>query len=168
MSFEERVINKTNLLINKYNGNYNKFQNHTMYNEWLSEGKITNNLLVKEVGETYNIRYLIRNTKAALKKKNRMEIRRLNQFLKDKNHCNITIDKLANFIGFLVSKDTNIKKTFVSPIVNNNITNNFKDNKNVLICNKENIDNEIDESNKTIIFFRKENEELDNWEDWDN
>lgn len=165
MSFEERVINKTNLLINKYNGNYNKFQNHTMYNEWLSEGKITNNLLVKEVGETYNIRYLIRNTKTALNKKNRMEIRRLNQFLKDKNHCNITIDKLANFIGFLVSKDTN-NKTLVSPIASNNMTNHFKDNKNVLIPNKKIIDNETDESNNKLIFFRKENEELDNWEDW--
>ena len=164
MSFEERVINKTNLLINKYNGNPTKFQNHTLYGEWLSEGKITNNLLVKLVGETYESRFLIRNTKTALNKRNRLEIRRLNKFLNEKKHFNISIDKLSNFIGFLVSKGSVKDANYTIPTENKD---NSKNKVNTKINSKQNHIPQINtEINKQATFFNNDNE-IEDWEDWD-
>ena len=109
-SFEERVIKKTNDLIVKFSGNLKRFSSNHIYAGWLSDGLVKNEFAVGKVGETYGEIYLIRTTKASLKK-NKPKVRQFNELLKRKRNSNPTIDELANFIGYVVTKDKPKNKT---------------------------------------------------------
>ena len=113
-SFEERVIVKTNDLIAKFSGNLKRFQNNYTYNNWFNEGLIKNEFQVGKVGENYEAIYLVRTSKAALRK-NKPKVLEFNQLLRKKKNGTPTIDELANLIGFIVSRDKPKEKEVKNP-----------------------------------------------------
>ena len=154
MSFEERVIKRTNELISKYHGNLKRFQNKHHYLSWYNEGLYKNELQVGKVGETYGEISLLRTSKASLKK-NRPKIRELNLLLKKKKGSIATIDELANFIGFIVAK---YKPEQKEPIKSNHNT--FQETR--ISANTIINDNDIDGLDRSR---NVQNQALDNWVD---
>ena len=155
MSFEERVIKRTNQLIIKNSGNLKRFQNKHNFISWYNEGLYKNDLQVGKVGETYGELYLIRASKAALKK-NRPKIRELNQLLKRKKGSIATIEELSNFIGFMVTKYKPEANEVVKS-TNNPSLHPSRFNANTIIN-----DNDID---GLSIMTETQTHKLDNWED---
>ena len=172
MPFAERVIEKTNFLIQKNKGEWNRFSNHNIFKDWVEDHNINHNFSIKPIQETTSY-CLIRNSKNAMKK-NQYEIKRFNHFLKSKHYSNGDIEKLSNFIGFLVlyifqNKSKNIKHTSSHPHSSLSCSN-YKTNpvierektKPILSDNPETNEEMDEEIDKKDEFFQ--NNTVDDWE----
>ena len=102
MSFDNRVVQRTNQILKKIGGNVNRLNNREKYKLWNKDLDIVQGpFLTQVVGEMYGELRMLRTSKQSLKK-NSSKIRYINDFLKNKKAGTVSLEDICNYIAYLV------------------------------------------------------------------